>query len=185
MPENLNDNDIEDIPPAEATPENTKQPASIKKLLSIGIPVLVLQLAIAYFVVGKFVVASNPAVQDNPEMAGKVKEKAGQSKGDTQPEPAIFVVKDIVINPSGTNGLRYLLTTIALEVDSKEAVVDLQKREVQISDALIRILSSKTLEEIGDPGYRETLRKEIAKEVGALLKVGKLLNVYFSKFVIQ
>jgi flagellar FliL protein len=180
IPEKLDD--IESTPQAEKTPEKENKSISMKKLLKIGLPVVLIQIVVAYFVVGKFVVANDQPHGAETKIEDKKEEVDKRHSGE---EPVLFVMKDIVVNPAGTNGLRFLLTTIAIEADSKEAVASLQKREVQVSDIVITILSSKTLADLDDSSYREALRKQILKELNKILAVGKLTNVYFSKFVIQ
>jgi flagellar FliL protein len=94
-------------------------------------------------------------------------------------------VKDLIVNPAGTNGTRFLLTTIGLEVTTPEALRELESKDVMVRDALNTILTSKDLLTIVNVDGRETIRKEIEKKVGSILRGGVLTNVYFSKFIIQ
>ncbi|HTY09854.1 MAG TPA: flagellar basal body-associated FliL family protein [Bacteroidota bacterium] len=149
-----------------------------KKTLMIGIPIFVVQLAIVYFLMVKFIAAPPHA----DAAAQKTEEEA--QKGETATQN-IFLIKDVIINPAGTNGTRFLLTTVGIEVSTPEAQQELEKKEVQVRDLLNSILTSKGLNELVNIDQRELLRGEISKKVGELLKAGKLRNVYFSKFIIQ
>jgi len=149
-----------------------------KKILMIGIPIFVVQLAIVYFLMAKFVVS--PAHADGA--AAKPEDETQKTESTTQ---NIFLIKDVIVNPAGTNGTRFLLTTVGIEVSTPEAQQELEKKEVQVRDMLNSILTSKELSELVSIEQREILRGEISKKVGEMIKTGKLRNVYFSKFIIQ
>ena len=153
---------------------------SSKKAVMI-VAVVALQLVAAYFLVGFFLRHGGPDQQD----AG-----ASQQAIATQRDPDpnfdhVYVVKDLVVNPAGTNGLRFLLTTVGLEVTSEETVKELEKRDVQIHDSIIGILTSKTLPELDDTNSRDSLKYSIRDSINNELVTGKVMNVYFSKFIIQ
>jgi|SRR5208283_1565558 len=149
-----------------------------KKTIMIAIPIFVVQLAIIYFLMAKFIAAS-PHAENS---VAKAEDESQKAESVTQ---NIFLIKDIIINPAGTNGTRFLLTTVGIEVSTPEAQQELEKKEVQVRDLLNSILTSKGLNELVSIDQRELLRVEILKQVGGLLKSGKLRNVYFSKFIIQ
>ncbi len=166
---------------AQATDPAVKAPSTpffSKKTIMIGIPIFVVQLAIIYFLAAKFLAA--PPHAENS--AAKAEDESQKAESVTQ---NIFLIKDIIINPAGTNGTRFLLTTVGIEVSTPEAQQELEKKEVQVRDLLNSILTSKGLNELVSIEQRELLRVEISKQVGGLLKSGKLRNVYFSKFIIQ
>jgi flagellar FliL protein len=77
------------------------------------------------------------------------------------------------------------LTTVGLEVTSEETVKELEKRDVQIHDSIINILTSKTLPDLDDNNSRDSLKVEIKGKINKDLVTGRVLNVYFSKFIIQ
>jgi flagellar protein FliL len=153
------------------------QPFFTKKIIMIGIPIFVVQLAIIYFLMAKFIAG--------PPRAEASAAKAEESQKTESATQNIFLIKDVIINPAGTNGTRFLLTTVGIEVSTPEAQQELEKKEVQVRDMLNSILTSKGLNELVSIEQRELLRVEISKKVGELLKSGKLNNVYFSKFIIQ
>ncbi len=164
--------------PAQAAPPAAAQGATPMKLVIIGIPVFLVQLAVVYLLVSKFVAPSQGTAQAEPAKAAETKESSDQAK-------SIFVVKDIIVNPAGTNGTRFLLTTVGFEINGAEREKDLERKEVQVRDVLNTILTSKGLDELVKPDQREQLRKEIFQKVGEMLPAGVLTNVYFSKFIIQ
>lgn len=161
-----------------------KQPKKSKKLLTIAIVVLA-QLVVAYVLVG-FVLkkGGDPAPAKVATATSRTAEGRADAKGDPNFDH-VFVVKDMIVNPAGTNGLRFLLTTIGLEVTSEATVQELTRRTVQVHDDIINILTSKTLPELDDVSARDSLKVEIKRSVNTDLTTGEVLNVYFSKFIIQ
>jgi len=97
----------------------------------------------------------------------------------------ITPIEDVVVNPSGTSGTRYLCTTVALEAVDPTVVEEIQGREPQIRDLLIEILGQRTVEELSDLETRENLREEIKTAVNDLLVSGEITGVYFANFVLQ
>lgn len=164
-------------------PKAATQPFLSKKLIIIGIPVFVIQLAVIYFLAVKFIAPSSTASAKDPS---KEAAKSAEHKDASEVEEQnIFVVKDVIVNPAGTNGTRFLLTTVGFEVSSPECEKELEKKEIQVRDALNTVLTSKGLDELVGADQREALRAEVAKKVGEILRTGSLSKVYFSKFIIQ
>jgi flagellar FliL protein len=115
-----------------------------------------------------------PEVAQKPETAG-----AELAVGKITP------ISDIVVNPSGTGGKRYLCTTVALEAAAQVVADEVTEREPQIRDLLIEILSRRNVEELSDLQTREGIREEIKESVNDLLRTGDVVGVYFSNFVLQ
>jgi len=152
---------------------------SSKKALIIAIVVAV-QLVAAYFLVGFFLRQDGDQPPAAPGKPVAVSQNAADPSFDH-----VYVVKDLIVNPAGTNGLRFLLTTIGLEVTSEETVKELEKRDVQIHDSIIEILTSRTLPELDDTSTRDSLKTSIREHINKELVTGSVINVYFSKFIIQ
>jgi len=176
--------------PEAASPQPTKPPETaeksgmpMKKLLIFGIPVFVVQLVVVYFVITK-VLAPSP-VQSAEQAAAATKGHGSEAENGAAVEASIYIVKDIIVNPAGTNGTRFLLTTVGFEVTTPEAKKELEAKDVQVRDVLNTVLTGKDLVTLSMVEQREPLRQEIAKKVGGLLRSGDLTNVYFSKFIIQ
>ncbi len=162
-------------------PKTENKKLSVMKMIVIGIPLFLVQVVIVYFLVIKFIGTTSTQVEKPDAVSTTVNEQSPtQQSGEN-----IFVIKDIIINPAGTNGNRYLLTTIGLEASNRAAYSELMQKELQVRDILNTLLTSKTLLELVDVTKREALRAEIGKRVTAILKQGTVTNVYFSKYIIQ
>jgi flagellar FliL protein len=178
QPPALNQAPIQPAAPVPAQVASVSSSISMQKILMIGVPVFIVQVIIVYFLMAKFM--SKPAA--GAETAAT---SATEKVGTESAEPNLLVVKDIIINPAGTNGGRFLLATIGIDVNSPEALVELNKKEVQVRDVLNTVLTEKTLPQLIDITQREQLRTEIAKKMGDIINTGKVRNIYFSKFIIQ
>ncbi|HUI29759.1 MAG TPA: flagellar basal body-associated FliL family protein [Candidatus Acidoferrales bacterium] len=160
-----------------------EKPAAKSKKPFMIISVVALQLVGAYFLVG-FLLRHGGT--DSQGATPSTKQVAVTQRGGADPSfDHVYIVKDLIVNPAGTNGLRFLLTTVGLEVTSEETVKELEKRDVQIHDSIIGILSSKTLPELDEAVSRDSLKISIKSQVNKELMTGSVINVYFSKFIIQ
>ncbi|MFQ6008943.1 MAG: flagellar basal body-associated protein FliL, partial [Candidatus Zixiibacteriota bacterium] len=118
---------------------------------------------------------------------GQAGESSGESvkprktSGHDGETSTIYTIKDIVINPAGTGGTRFLSVSFAFELRAPELEKEFEAREPVIRDALITILSSKTVAQLTDPKEKEI----VAKRVSQLLRTEQLAGVYYTDFVLQ
>lgn len=91
----------------------------------------------------------------------------------------------IIVNIAETNGQRYLKVNIQLELDKPETAEELEARKPQVLDLIISIMSAKTLDEVSNVVGRNRLKREIVDRINAELVTGKVVNIYFTEFVIQ
>ena len=105
---------------------------------------------------------------------------------ETHSEPGVILtVPDLVVNPAGSKGFRYLSASIGIEVADEVAMHEVERRAPAVRDALIGILSAETVEQLSAPGERAYLRKTIMRELNKLLEPIKVQNVYFIDYVLQ
>lgn len=125
-----------------------------------------------------------PAGEEKPAIAGEEKEEPRKTPQELQ-AGEVFMMEDIIVNPSGTGGTRFLSVSIGFEVSSPETAELLEEREPVIKDALITILGSKTIEQLSDTREREITRYQIKKRIEKILRVEDLMAVYFTDFILQ
>ncbi len=97
----------------------------------------------------------------------------------------IFMMEDIIVNPAETGGTRFLSVSIGFDVGSGKTASMLKEREAIIKDALITILSSKTISQLSDPKEKEITRYQIKKRVEHILSVEDIAAVYFTDYILQ
>lgn len=98
---------------------------------------------------------------------------------------ALHLVEDVVVNPAQSRGTRFLLVSVAFEVDDKDAAARLAARDAELRDVLLDVLGNKTVEELADVSRREALKEEIRAAAQPLLPGGQVHRVYLPLYVIQ
>ncbi|MEE9442138.1 MAG: flagellar basal body-associated FliL family protein [candidate division Zixibacteria bacterium] len=101
------------------------------------------------------------------------------------PDSDIYLINEIIVNPAGTGGTRFLSTSIGFELKSAKAGKLFRERDAVVRDALITILSSQSVPQLSDFKQRERLRKLIKLRVQKLLKTDDIEAVYFTEFAMQ
>jgi flagellar FliL protein len=91
----------------------------------------------------------------------------------------------IIVNLAETNGQRYLKVNLQLEMSDAKLEEELGARRAQLMDLTIAILSSKTIDEVSSTIGRNRLKREMIDKLNAELVTGKIINIYFTEFVIQ
>jgi flagellar FliL protein len=162
------------------TQEEKKEGGS--KLLLIVIIVLLLILLIVGGLVAYFLLKGDET-QDQPQEPQKI-EKKKKVENMTEIGP-IYPLDQFIVNLVSNNSSRYLKCKIDLELDSPELQQEVDKKLPAIRDLIIRILSSKTVEEIQTAKGKEKLKEEIKRKINEILTTGEIRHVYFTEFVIQ
>jgi flagellar FliL protein len=106
----------------------------------------------------------------------------------------VIEIKDLIVNPAGSGGRRYLKVAAAVELAAEKGKKKEKAAEgasggglqdAQIRDLLIRELSSRTLDELTDPVTKEEMRQGIIEGLSGILGEGRVTNVYFTEYVVQ
>ncbi len=131
------------------------------------------------FLVGPRLAGGSGAAKEEPAEGHDEPAEAGH-KG-----PARMVrVDNIVVNPAGSEGLRFLMVSVAFEVFDPEAESRLKEAEIQIRDVVTGVFERQPMAVLTRPGARDSLRLELASAVKAY--AGKTpIRVYLPQFVIQ
>ncbi|MBU2492262.1 MAG: flagellar basal body-associated FliL family protein [Bacteroidetes bacterium] len=161
------------------------------KVFIIGLPLFVVQLIIVYFVTANILLTKQESAPSKTK--GENTEAVGNELNDSSDENGqnielgknIFSIEDIIVNPTGTNGQRLLLVSMAFDVATEEQLATIGKKEVIIKDMVISTLSSKSMSELSAVGQKDSLKAEISKGLTTLLPKIKINSVYFSKYVIN
>ena len=160
--------------------QEEKEEGGGNKLLLIVIIILLLVLLIVGGLVAYFLLSGGDEEQVEPQ---KVEKKKKVSKM-TEIGP-IYPLDRFIVNLLSNNSSRYLKCKIDLELDAPELQAEVDKKLPAIRDLIIRILSSKTVEEIQTSKGKEKLKEEIKRKINEILTTGEIRNVYFTEFVIQ
>lgn len=112
-------------------------------------------------------------------------EEGGHGGGDMTAVGLMYPLDTFTVNLLSESGRRYLKAEINLEIEGEELSPELDQKKPIFRDIIIRILSSKSLEEISTVKGKEKLKEQIVSEINTRLKDGKVKNVYFTDFVVQ
>lgn len=107
------------------------------------------------------------------------------AKGSAQSSNYIYTVNDVIINPAGTNGQRLMLTSIGFDMKSESQLKKIETKEVILKDAIISVLSRKTISQLSNTLKRDSLKMEIMNDVTNRIPGLKITDLYFSKYIIQ
>lgn len=158
--------------------------------VSIVAAVALVAVIAAFFLTVKVLkpmMAADPnAVQEQVEAAAEEEtEDEGHGESAEPAEEFLYEIDQIIVNPASTVGSRFLSCSMAFELGSREDLDRFESREIQIRDALITILSARTVDELADARLREPLRRQILTRVNRITEPTEAEAVYFKDFVLQ
>jgi flagellar FliL protein len=106
-------------------------------------------------------------------------------KTDPKGAPVIYPLDPFIVNIYDGQDLRYLRVRVEIEVDSEESKAEMELRKAQIRDAILVLLTTKTMLDVRDQQGKNQLRQEILTAASNTLSATKVKRVYFTDFVVQ
>ncbi len=128
---------------------------------------------------------NQPATQ---QVATPQKRRANTAPQDSRPLSEIgilYPLDSFTVNLKSDSGRRYLKTTLSLELSDEALSVELDAKSPVIRDRIIRILTSKTLEEISSKKGKQKVSDQIQDTLNSMISDGRIQGIYFTEFVIQ
>jgi flagellar FliL protein len=171
---------------AEQAKAQEDPPKDNKKLfIIIGAVVAVLAIGgAAMFFLGGSKSEKAPAHE-----AAKVEAKAEGGHGEAAAEGAggstIYPLEPFIVNIYDGQEIRYLKLKVEFELANTQAKADLDSKVAPLRDAILILLTTKTMQEIQDLQGKNQLREQILGAVGKIIPAGKITKVYFTDFVVQ
>jgi flagellar FliL protein len=159
--------------------------------VSVVVAVVVIAVLAGFMVTAKVL---KPMMAHNPnavaeEVAAASEENHGSSGGHGEEgkpgEELMYEISQIIVNPASTVGSRFLSCSVAFELTNPSDMQVFESREIKLRDAMIALLSAKTVDELADARSRESLREQILDRVNKLAEPAKAKAVYFKDFVLQ
>ena len=166
----------------QGTEENGGEKKSSNLVLIIIIVVLVLVLLVVGVVVAMLAGGDDAPANNSSNPA--VKEKQIKSMDAMEVGP-MFPLDTFTVNLLSDSGRRYLKVQMNLELDDEQLAAELESKTAVVRDVVIRMLSSKTLEEISTAKGKDKLKEQITDQLNLRLRDGNIRNVYFTEFVVQ
>lgn len=97
----------------------------------------------------------------------------------------IFPLEPFIVNIYDGQELRYLKVKVEIEMANAGVKADLDGRLAPIRDAVLVLLSTKTLQDIQDVQGKNQLKEEILTSINKIIPPGKIAKIYFTDFVVQ
>lgn len=97
----------------------------------------------------------------------------------------IFPMEPFIVNIYDGQELRYLKVKVEMEMANPAIKPELEGRLAPIRDAILVVLTTKTLQDIQDVQGKNQLREEILVSVSKIIAQGKVTKIYFTDFVVQ
>ncbi len=163
---------------ATASPEEVAAPQRPSKVLTIvvGAVALLVGGGLGTGLVGPRVVKRLQAAA-----AAHASDSAKADAGST----VMHQIDNLVLNPAGTGGTRFLMVTVAIEVRDAAVNQQMNDRDAEVRDQALQLLGSKTVDQLADVGQRVALRRELKDRLSKLFAPGAIRQIYFPQFVIQ
>jgi flagellar basal body-associated protein FliL len=183
----------------EATPSEPaaakRRPLPRKALLFAGIALgqLGLALGLAHFVIlprlpspaGDAEAAVEADADGDTGKHGE-KAKAGEhGEGAAVARGTIVLMENVVVNLQGEDRTHFLKVAPGLEVADAHAAAELEERMPELRDLVISHFASRGVAEVIGREGREQVKQELLADINNRLLHGKVLNIYFSDFVVQ
>ena len=94
-------------------------------------------------------------------------------------------LKTFIVNLSGNGGSRYLKVSIEVELTGDSVKTEMAKKNSQVVDTILTLLTCKTYDDIKDIQGKALLKEEIVSRVNTVLTGGRAQRAYFTEFVVQ
>ena len=171
----------------EAPPPKDKK----KLFIMIGAAVAVLVLVGG----GMFFLGGNKSDKKAAHGEAKVEAKAEGGHGEAKAEGGhgeakagagtIYPLEPFIVNIYDGQEIRYLKLKVEFDMANSEVKGDLDSKVAPLRDAILILLTTKTMQEIQDLQGKNTLREQILGAVNKIIPPGKVTKVYFTDFVVQ
>ncbi len=167
---------MDEQPQGAAQPEDAGTAASGGSRL---LPLIGLVVALAVGGAAGFVGVSRAVTPK----AGAAAAKAETKKPDeTTP---LYLIENLVVNPQGTKGARFLIVSVALQPEKASALEELKRLDPELRDAYGHVLAAKTLEELSDIAHRDSLKLQLKHVTENVAGTGTVADVFLPQFVLQ
>ncbi len=97
----------------------------------------------------------------------------------------VYAMEPFLVNLADPGRPRFLKLVAQLELDADPVTGELDTLKPKVRDALLTLLSSKLSEQLITVADKERLRNEMIHRLNTFLSSGRVVEVYFTEFVVQ
>jgi flagellar FliL protein len=109
----------------------------------------------------------------------------GHGGGHGGAAPTLHILDNLVVNPAGSEGTRYLLVSVAIEPEDPTMVEELAALDVALRHGLLAFFGSKTVKELADIAARDDLVDEMTTVLSHQVGEDLIHRIYLPQYVIQ
>jgi flagellar FliL protein len=172
---------------AEQAKAQEDQPKDNKKIFII-IGAVLAALAVGgggmYLIGGKGGGAKHQQEPAKAEGAAASGEHGAAKEGETAAASSSYALEPFIVNIYDGQEMRYLKLKVEFELSSSLAKAEIDSHLAPLRDAILILLTTKTMQEIQDLQGKNTLREQILAAAAKTVP-GKVTKVYFTDFVVQ
>ena len=122
-------------------------------------------------------------------MLAKIAGVVGEEEEEQEEEPIEFgefmELSNIIVNPASSDGRRLLMISLGMETAESSTLESITEREMVVRDTIIKILGTRTVEELANIEQRTTIKDELRLAVNGVLDEGEINRMYFTQYVLQ
>lgn len=96
-----------------------------------------------------------------------------------------YPLEPFIVNIYDGQEIRYLKLKVEFEMANAEVKPELDAKTAALRDAILILLTTKTMQEIQDLQGKNTLREQILSATSRIIGTNKVSKVYFTDFVVQ
>jgi flagellar FliL protein len=150
--------------------------SSKKKVILLALAGLLAGAPTGLFVTGPLLANRTAKPHEKPKAGGE---------GGLTGASVTHSIENLVLNPSGSNGTRFLMVSATFELKDGGVENQMKEHDAEVRDHILSLLGKKTVEELTDIAQREQIKKDVLESVGGLFEKGAVKKVFFGQFVIQ
>lgn len=171
--------------PAEAEESGSKKKMFI--IIGAAVAVALILGVVAFMVMGKGdkkEKAKEEETKTEAKTEGAHGGGAAAGKEGASSAANMYPLEPFIVNIYDGQELRYLKVKVEMEM-AGATKSDLDARLAPMRDAILVLLSSKTLQDIQDLQGKNQLKEEILVAINKIITPAKIAKVYFTDFVVQ
>ena len=179
--------------------ESTEEGSAKTEKKSSNMLMIIIIVVLILIIIGGAVVAlllmgddeqdtmSQPAPQTNERSASQPRKSSGNYSNSRKLNDIgiLYPLDTFTVNLKSDAGRRYLKVTMSLELEGEELSLELDNKAPVLRDRVIRILTSKSLEEISSKKGKQKISDQIMDTLNAMISDGRIKGIYFTEFVVQ
>lgn len=94
-------------------------------------------------------------------------------------------LENIIVNPAGTQGQRYLMVALGLEASSGDVLAEVENKEIVVRDTVLKILSQYNVDQLSSIEHRNKTKAQLINAVNGVLGGQQIDRLYFTQYVLQ